>query len=646
MANRPAILFYCQHSLGMGHLMRSFALADRLADRFRVVLLNGGRLPRGIAAPANVEMVKLPPLGIDDANQLVSHDKRTSVPRALERRQTIIRETFEEACPAVVLIELFPFGRKKFASELLPLLQAARAPEKRALVVCSLRDILVGQRRNQQQYDDRAAALANEYFDLILVHSDPSFARFEESFHPSIPLQVPVAHTGFIVPRSKSARVTTSKRKRIVVSAGGGIVGEPLLRACMLAHDHFATDPTIEMKLIAGPFLSDESWRALRLLAIGKKRLRLVRQVKDLRGELRGAAVSISQAGYNTCLDVLRAGVPALLVPFATGTEDEQRKRALRLQERGAVRVIDQQDLTPRRLATEIRHLIDFEFAAPQLDLHGAETSVTLIESALEKKSFSKSASSAAWLVRLKNTLDAAPHPVQFFFRDDDAGWEDTRLFALLELFSNYHIPIDLAVIPKSICQLTARRLSKRIANDPWQVSVHQHGYAHVNHEESGRKCEFGESRSREMQLADITAGKQKLFELFGPITESIFTPPWNRCTEITAGCLREAGFKVLSRDLTATPLNVPDLTELSISVDWFAKRKKVPLSPPQIGELLGQAAASARGPVGVMLHHTIMDEQERARLGELLSLLSSHPKARCVLMRELVPSRIRRAVS
>ena len=639
---KPTVLFYCQHSLGMGHLMRSFALADRLAERFRVVLLNGGRLPKGITAPANVELVNLPPLGIDDANQLVSHDRRISVERALDRRQKIIRASFDELHPAVVFIELFPFGRKKFASELLPLLKAAHAPETRALVVCSLRDILVSQRKNQQQYDDRAAVLANEFVDLILVHSDPSFARFEESFRPRIPLQVPVKHTGFVVPRSTTPSITTTrKRKRIVVSAGGGIVGEPLLRACIEAHDHFAADRDLEMKIVAGPFLSEASWRALRSLAHGKKRLRLVRQVNDLCSELRYAAVSISQAGYNTCLDVLRAGVPALLVPFAKDTENEQRKRAFRLQQLGAVTVIEHEDLTPAHLATEIRNLMDSKFSAPELDLNGAETSTILIDSLLKQKSSSKSMSSAAWLDPLKRALDSSQTPVPFFFRNDDVGWEDARLFALLDLFKSYHVPIDLAVIPKSVSQLTAKRLCRIIANDPRAVSVHQHGYAHSNHEQAGRKCEFGDSRSRVQQLADITAGKQELLELFGPITESIFTPPWNRCTGTTTDCLQEAGFNVLSRDVTATPLTVDGLTELPVSIDWFAKRK----TRNQIGELLA-AAASGPTPAGVMLHHAIMNEEERKRLGELLKLLASHSQARCVLMRELVASKVRRAVS
>lgn len=381
MNEKPSILFYCQHSLGMGHLMRSLALAETMVERFRVVLLNGGRLPKGIRIHPDIELVNLPPIGIDETNQLVSHDKRMSVERALDRRRTMILTCFEELRPAAIVVELFPFGRKKFAGELLPLLQAARAAEKWALIVCSLRDILVNRRSNQQKYDDRAAALANEYFDAVFVHSDPSFARFEETFHPHVPLQVPVKYTGFVVPQSTPVSRTESRRKRVVVSAGGGVVGEPLLRLSIEAHRHFANDPEVEMKVIAGPLIQKSSWQALRSQARGNKRLQLVRHVTDLCGELSNAAVSISQAGYNTCLDVLRAGVPALLIPFTKEEEDEQRRRALRLENLGLVKVLVQDEQTPERLAAEIRGRMDFKSPKTTLDLNGAQCTVRLIES-------------------------------------------------------------------------------------------------------------------------------------------------------------------------------------------------------------------------------------------------------------------------
>jgi predicted glycosyltransferase len=106
-----------------------------------------------------------------------------------------------------------------------------------------------------------------------------------------------------------------------------------------------------------------------------------VRYVNNLCDELRGAAVSISQAGYNTCLDVVRAGVPALLVPFARGNEDEQQKRALRLQRLGAVEVLDHENLNPARLAAAILELMNRKMARPELDLDGAKRSTQIIAS-------------------------------------------------------------------------------------------------------------------------------------------------------------------------------------------------------------------------------------------------------------------------
>jgi predicted glycosyltransferase len=365
----------------MGHLVRSFALGESLSRRFRVMLLNGGRLPKGIVIPAGVQVINLPPLGIDETNQLVSHDKRISVERALERRKKMIRTCFDNLRPAVVVLELFPFGRKRFAVELRPLLEVAHSQETRSLIVCSLRDIFGTQKPIQQKYDDRAAMLANQFLDLVLVHSDPTFAHFDESFRPTVPLRMPVIHTGFVVPRLAPTPSPDNSRKRIVVSAGGGTTGENLMRMAVEALSHFESDPQIEMKVIAGPFLPDEAWNTLRALAREKPQLSAVRHVPNLRDEFCDAAVSISQAGYNTCLDIVRAGVPALLLPSAKGNGSEQWKRALRLQRLGAARVLDQENLNPAQLATTIRELMNVEMAKPQLDLNGSDRSAQIIES-------------------------------------------------------------------------------------------------------------------------------------------------------------------------------------------------------------------------------------------------------------------------
>jgi hypothetical protein len=126
--------------------------------------------------------------------------------------------------------------------------------------------------------------------------------------------------------------------------------------------------------------------------------------------------------------------------------------------------------------------------------------------------------------------------------------------------------------------------------------------------------------------------GQTRLNELLGSNVSSIFTPPWNRCTDVTGECLRRAGFQTLSRDATAAPLNVAGLSELPVSVDWFARRKGVRLSAHELGAMLAASAAMAHA-VGVMFHHAPMDAGERRRAGELLALLASHRNARPHLM-------------
>ncbi|MEZ5407428.1 MAG: hypothetical protein R2761_05335 [Acidimicrobiales bacterium] len=194
------LLLHCQHALGLGHLARSLALANGLRHHFEVTLLNGGRFPAGTAVPDGVQVVNLDPLGHDADYSLVSHDPELTVEQAMVRRRAAVLAELERVDPHVLLVEMFPFGRKKFRFELEPLLEAAHAPGPRARprVVCSLRDILVNQRRDQAGHDERAAQLANRWFDLVLVHADPAFATLEESFRPATPLQVPVRYTGFV----------------------------------------------------------------------------------------------------------------------------------------------------------------------------------------------------------------------------------------------------------------------------------------------------------------------------------------------------------------------------------------------------------------------------------------------------------------
>ena len=243
------------------------------------------------------------------------------------------------------------------------------------------------------------------------------------------------------------------------------------------------------------------------------------------------------------------------------------------------------------------------------------------------------------WLDPLRAALDERDQPVSFFFRDDDAGWDDGALEALLDVFEPHGLPLDVAAIPTATTARTAALMTQRRDSGRNDVEVHQHGFAHVNHEPEGRKCEFGTSRSPEQQSEDIARGRDLLGLLVGEMP-AIFTPPWNRCAPWTAEVLRDLGFAVLSRDLSAGRAGVRGLLELPVTVDWFGKRKKVPVDQAARGELLADAVAH-EGPVGVMLHHAVMSAEDFADLGDLLALVAAHPSVSAAHLDQLATSQM-----
>ena len=386
MDTKPILLFYCQHSLGMGHLVRALTLAENLTKKFRVVFLNGGRFPGHITASAGIEIINLPPLGMAEDNSLYSQDASLSLAEAQAIRKQTILAAFHDYQPQVILIELFPFGRKKFAGELLPLLKAAkRRSANRPLVLCSLRDIMVNARKDQTRHDDRARWLVDRYFDGVFVHSDPKFASLEESFRPTRLLKTPVFYTGFVLPRGET-QTQSIRQRQVVVSAGGGMVGAALFHIAIKAQPHLWDKLKLPMTIVAGPFLPEEEWLVLEAKAVTCPGLTLHRHVPNMANVLASHSVSISQCGYNTVMDILKSGISALVVPFSQGQEDEQSNRALRLSGLVLLRTLEASELNVDRFVAEIEQLLEFRPNSVGLDLNGASHTTEIIHKLLFAK--------------------------------------------------------------------------------------------------------------------------------------------------------------------------------------------------------------------------------------------------------------------
>ena len=118
------VFFYVQHLLGVGHLKRAATLARALAaDGFEVTLASGG-MPRR----KGIDVLQLPPASSDAAFKQLLDEHGNPVDDAWKaRRRDALLAAWRASDADVLMIELFPFGRRQMRFELLPLLDAAQA---------------------------------------------------------------------------------------------------------------------------------------------------------------------------------------------------------------------------------------------------------------------------------------------------------------------------------------------------------------------------------------------------------------------------------------------------------------------------------------------------------------------------------------
>ncbi len=338
-------LFHVQHLLGIGHVMRVAQVArETVALGLEVTALSGGGRLGLDWGGAEVRELPLARARDGSFKVLIDEAGRPLDAAFHERRRGLVLDAFHRVQPQVVLIESYPFGRRAFRGELDPLLAAARACRPRVPVLVSIRDILVA-KSNPARYAEIAQRIRRD-IDAVLVHGDPRLVGLEASFPAATEFADKLRYTGYVTdPRSVAtpAENVETGRGEVLVSAGGGAVGAPLLRAALAARPLTSLRDR-RWRLIAGPNLPQADYEDIaRRLPTG---VVLERFRADFQKLLRNCHVSLSQAGYNTILDVLQAGARAVVVPFATGGETEQALRARILGERGLVHVVEAEALS------------------------------------------------------------------------------------------------------------------------------------------------------------------------------------------------------------------------------------------------------------------------------------------------------------
>lgn len=364
------VMIVVTHLLGTGHLARALTLGRAFRAAGDSVTLISGGMPVPHFDASGLELVQLSPVrsnGTDFTTLMGKRGAPATVHDMNTRRDRLLTK-LAEVQPDILITELFPFGRRILRDEFRDLLGAAQAMPKRPLILSSIRDILAppGKASKVAFADDLIA----RFYDGVLVHADPDVIALTRSWPVSAALAAQVRYTGFVAPEPPAPSATA--HGTVLVSAGGGDVGDRIFDAALDAA--YLSSHLPWLFLMGG---RDDRRDAFVHKAPSHVSIEPPRP--DFRTLLQGAAASVSMCGYNTALDVLQTGVPAVLIPFDDGGEVEQGLRADALSVLDGIEVLRQNTVSGAALVAALDAVQAAPRRAPRrIGMNGAARSVDI----------------------------------------------------------------------------------------------------------------------------------------------------------------------------------------------------------------------------------------------------------------------------
>lgn len=240
-------------------------------------------------------------------------------------------------------------------------------------------------------------------------------------------------------------------------------------------------------------------------------------------------------------------------------------------------------------------------------------------------------------LSQIKTLISKIESPVIMFFRADDIGTPCRYQTKLLELFIKHEIPLCVAMIPTQMTPVIWDCIKEVCENKLDLFCWHQHGYEHINHNgTTGKKYEFGKSRTFIEKYQDITKGQIRLKIILEDRLFPAFTPPWNIADVETLEILKLQNFKVISRSSSASIAIPMQLKELSINIDLHT-RKEDTVEEAWENLITEFTYAFQTKQCGIMIHHTKMNESALIFLDFFLTTIKENTLIKVITFKDIV---------
>ncbi|WP_050603063.1 glycosyltransferase family protein [Ruegeria sp. 6PALISEP08] len=369
------VMIIVTHLLGTGHLSRALTLGRAFRDDGHEVIVVSGGMPASQLDSSGMTLFGLPPLRSDGTNftRLLTQTGEEADAIYHAARMTALVQAVKTFHPQVLITELYPFGRRSLTAEFDAALSTATELPVPPVILGSIRDILAPPSKPAKV--ERADDIVTRYYDGVLVHSTESVTPLSVSWPVSDQLADRLHYTGFVAPELPQPHPDAVGDGEILVSAGGGSVGQPIFRAAIEAARQISNR---RWRLLVGG--TDAKARIADLSEQAKGTSVVLEPVRpDFRQMLPHAAASVSMCGYNTAMDILQCSTPAVFVPFDDGKEVEQGLRGQSLSGLSAIEVLESRHLSGTTLAQAIdRILADSPRTKQDFGFDGAAQSVRI----------------------------------------------------------------------------------------------------------------------------------------------------------------------------------------------------------------------------------------------------------------------------
>lgn len=358
------LMAVCHDSVGIGHLRRTLAIAERAVQTIpscRALVVSGTLHASNFALPDRIDYVKVPSLCKGPDHRYCAKSLGVDINDALAIRTALLTATTATFRPDVFLIDKSPLGVLGEAETAIKLVRD-RYPATR--VVFGMRDIedapetTIREWRRSRFYD-----ALRHLCDEVWVYGDASVYDVVAAYEIPHDVAEKLHYVGYIGRghcEHVQPRPDDRNALRVLVTVGGGTDGYRLLQQYLSDPLDRAMGRPVRTTIVGGPDLPRAQAESLKRQAAGYPHVQFMDIAPCMACEYRRADAVLCMGGYNTMVEVVRAGKPMIVFPRVV-PRLEQLIRARRFGELRLCRSLEPDGITPARIREGVERVLSDE---------------------------------------------------------------------------------------------------------------------------------------------------------------------------------------------------------------------------------------------------------------------------------------------